>query len=88
MEEHSHIETVCFIVMGLSILAVFKALFAIAETSCYWIIAEGVCYITGTLFYSFRHIRYMHSVFHFFVLAGSACHLVAIWHVLEMLLQR
>lgn len=85
MEEHSHIETVCFIVMGLSILAVFKALFAIAETSCYWIIAEGVCYITGTLFYSFRHIRYMHSVFHFFVLAGSACHLVAIWYVLEML---
>jgi hemolysin III len=24
----------------------------------------------------------MHSVFHFFVLAGSICHIVAVWDVL------
>lgn len=82
MKEHSHVETICYILMGLSVLAVFKPLFAVAEVSCYWIIAEGVCYITGAVFYSFRHLRYTHSIFHFFVLAGSACHIIAIWKIL------
>ena len=27
-------------------------------------------------------VRYMHSAFHFFVLAGSGCHLVAVWYIL------
>ena len=79
--EHSNVETICFIVMGLSVLVAFKPLYAIAEGTCYWMIAEGVCYITGAVFYSFRQ-RYMHSVFHFFVLAGSACHMVAVWLIL------
>ena len=82
MKEHSHLETICYILMGLSVLVVFKPLFAVAEVSVYWIIAEGVCYITGAAFYSLRKTRYMHSVFHFFVLGGSACHLVAVWDIL------
>ena len=47
-------ETVCYILMGLSVLVVFKQLFALSPTACYWIIAEGVCYITGAAFYSLR----------------------------------
>ena len=65
MEEHSYVETVCYILMGLSVLVVFKQLFALSPTACYWIIAEGVCYITGAAFYSLRKARYMHSVFPF-----------------------
>ena len=83
LEEHSNIETLCFVIMGLSVLVAFKPLFEVAEISCYWIIAEGVCYITGALFYSFRQIRYTHSIFHFFVLAGSVCHIIAVWKILE-----
>ena len=49
MEEHSYVETVCYILMGLSVLVVFKQLFALSPTACYWIIAEGVCYITELL---------------------------------------
>lgn len=41
MEEHSYVETVCYILMGLSVLVVFKQLFALSPTACYWIIAEG-----------------------------------------------
>lgn len=82
MEEHSHVETLCFIVMGLSVVVAFRPLFALAETTCYWIIAEGVCYITGAVFYSFRRVRYTHSIFHFFVLAGSVCHMIGVWYVL------
>ena len=38
--------------------------------------------ITGAVFYSLNKTKYMHSVFHFFVLAGSVCHIIAVWDVL------
>ena len=75
-----------YILMGLSVLVVFKQLFALSPTACYWIIAEGVCYITGAAFYSLRKARYMHSDFHFFVLGGSACHMGAVWDILVKML--
>lgn len=85
MKEHSHLETICYILMGLSVLVGFKQLYAISPVACWWIIAEGVCYITGAVLYSIR-TRYMHSVFHFFVFGGSICHMIAIWDILEKML--
>ncbi|MBQ5982009.1 MAG: hemolysin III family protein [Prevotella sp.] len=83
LKDHSHLETVCFCLMGLSVLAAFKPLIeCVSTTAVAWIIAEGVCYITGALFYSLNKRRYMHTVFHFFVLAGSFCHIVAVWDIL------
>lgn len=84
LKEHSNVETICFCLMGLSVLAAFKPLLsAVPLVAVNWIVAEGVCYLSGALFYSFgRRRRYMHSVFHFFVLAGSVCHIVAVWDVL------
>jgi hemolysin III len=83
LKEHSNVETLCFIGMGLSVLIAFKPLMdSVSTAALIWIIAEGVCYITGALFYTLHHRRYMHSVFHFFVLAGSICHIIAVWDVL------
>ena len=83
LKEHSNWETCCFVGMGLSILIAFKPLLdSVSTAAVVWLIAEGVCYITGALFYTFHQKRYMHSVFHFFVLAGSICHIVAVWDVL------
>ena len=83
LKEHSNLETFCFIAMGLSVLVAFKPLLnSVSAAAVAWIIAEGVFYITGALFYSLHKKRYMHSVFHFFVLAGSICHIVAVWDVL------
>jgi len=83
LKEHSNLETFCFVSMGLSVLVAFKPLLdSVSTAAVIWIIAEGVCYITGALFYSLNKMRYMHSVFHFFVLAGSICHIIAVWDVL------
>ena len=83
LKEHSNVETLCFVLMGLSVLVAFKPLLNTVSTAAVsWIIAEGVCYITGALFYSLNKKRYMHSIFHFFVLAGSVCHIIAVWDVL------
>ncbi len=83
LKEHSNLETFCFIGMGLSILVAFKPLLdSVSTAAVSWIIAEGVCYIIGAAFYSLNKTKYMHSVFHFFVLAGSVCHIIAVWDVL------
>ena len=83
LKEHSNVETACFIGMGLSILVAFKPLIdSVSTAAVVWIVAEGVCYITGAAFYSLNNRRYMHSVFHFFVLAGSVGHIIAVWDVL------
>lgn len=83
LEEHSNVETFCFVGMGLSILIAFKPLVDSVSTAAFiWIIAEGVSYITGAAFYTMNKRRYMHSVFHFFVLAGSICHIIAVWDIL------
>ena len=83
LQPHSNLETICFCLMGLSVLVAFKPLLDCVSTAAVaWIIAEGVCYITGALFYSLHSRRYMHTVFHFFVLAGSVCHIIAVWDVL------
>lgn len=83
LKEHSNLETCCFIGMGLSVLVAFKPLIdCVSSAAVVWIIAEGVCYITGALFYSLNKKRYMHTIFHFFVLAGSVCHIIAVWDVL------
>ena len=83
LKEHSNLETFCFIGMGLSVLVAFKPLMdSVSEAAIIWLIAEGVSYITGAVFYSLNKKKYMHSVFHFFVLAGSVCHIIAVWDVL------
>ena len=83
LKEHSNLETICFVGMGLSVLVAFKPLMdSVSEAAIIWLIAEGVSYITGAVFYSLNKKKYMHSVFHFFVLAGSVCHIIAVWDVL------
>ena len=82
LKAHSNLETIGFCLMGLSVGVAFKPLLdsaGLVATS--WVIAEGVCYITGAVFYSLRK-RFMHAVFHFFVLAGSICHIIAVWQAL------
>ncbi len=45
----------------------------------WWVLAGGACYTVGTLFLMSDHRhRYLHAVWHLFVIAGSACHFWAI----------
>lgn len=83
LKDHSNLETLCFVGMGLSVLVAFGPLIdAVSVSAISWLIAEGVAYITGAVFYSLNKRRYMHTVFHFFVLLGSLCHLICVWDVL------
>ena len=72
LKDHSNLETLCFVGMGMSVLVAFKPLVdSVSPAAVMWIIGEGIAYITGAVFYSLNKKRFMHTVFHFFVLLGS-----------------
>lgn len=83
LKDHSYLETAVYVGMGLSVLVAFKPLIdCVSAGAVAWIVAEGVMYVTGALFYSLHKRKYAHTVFHFFVLLGSVCHIVAVWGML------
>lgn len=83
LKDHSNLETAVYVGMGLCVLVAFKPLMdSVTAGAVAWIVAEGVMYITGALFYTLHRRRYMHTVFHFFVLLGSVCHIIAVWDIL------
>jgi hemolysin III len=43
-----------------------------------WLIAGGIAYTAGTLFFANERLRYAHFVWHLFVLAGTSCHFAAV----------
>jgi hemolysin III len=43
-----------------------------------WLLAGGAMYSAGVLFFIARRMRYGHFIWHFFVMAGTACHVVAV----------
>jgi hemolysin III len=43
-----------------------------------WLLAGGIAYTGGTLFYHAR-VRFAHALWHLFVIAGSTCHALAVW---------
>ncbi|MCE3283784.1 MAG: channel protein hemolysin family [Steroidobacteraceae bacterium] len=46
-----------------------------------WLVAGGLCYTGGVVFSVWKSRPYTHAVWHFFVLAGVACHFVAVLSV-------
>lgn len=70
--------TAAYVAMGwLGVVALKPILDALSTGAVLWLVAGGVLYTAGTLFYH-RRVPFSHALWHLFVLAGSACHFVAI----------
>ena len=52
---------------------------AIPLSALLWLIAGGIAYTAGTLFFANERLRYGHFIWHLFVLAGSSCHFAAVF---------
>jgi hemolysin III len=71
--------TLVYIGMGwMSLFAIRPMLVNIPISALIWLLAGGIAYTAGTLFYHNERLRYSHAVWHLFVLAGSACHFIAV----------
>lgn len=85
LKKYSKFSMVCYIGMGWCIVAAAKvALQAVSLTGLLWLLLGGIAYTVGAVLYGLgRKHRYMHSLFHIFVLAGSVLQFIAIgFHVL------
>ena len=65
----------CYLTMGWFIIIDIQILFEIISAKAkVLLIAGGISYTFGVLFYAFDKIKFFHSIWHVFVLAGSIFH--------------
>ena len=63
----------------LAVIFIRPLALAIPLSALLWLIAGGIAYTVGTLFFANERLRYAHFVWHLFVLAGTRCHFAAVF---------
>jgi hemolysin III len=70
---------VLYLSMGWVVIVAVRPLWQrMPHEGVWWIVAGGLAYTIGTIFYA-SHRRYSHFIWHLFVMAGTALHFYAIW---------
>ena len=74
------ISMILYICMGWCIIFTAKIVFSIiGSTGFYLLLAGGISYTVGAIMYCFTSkLRYIHSIFHIFVVIGSLLHFLCI----------
>jgi len=79
LERFKKFSMACYIVMGWAVVFAMQPLSAaLAPAGLQLMLAGGVAYMLGLIFYGLKRFRYMHSVWHLFVLGGSLMHFFSI----------
>ena len=77
---HRRLAMTLYLGTGWIALAFIRPLaLAVPVSALLWLIAGGLAYTAGTLFFANERLRYGHFIWHLFVLAGSSCHFVAVF---------
>jgi len=64
-----------YVAMGWLIAPAFGELRkSLPPESLIFLVAGGVAYTVGAIFYVMKRVKWFHAIWHLFVLAGSACH--------------
>ncbi len=74
------VSLVLYLLMGwLVVIAAEPMLASLSPAGLGWLLAGGIAYTMGVPFFVLdSRIRYAHFVWHLFVVAGSACHVIAV----------
>lgn len=77
------LSVILYIIMGWLIVVATKPIISILPTGIlYLLIAGGLCYSLGIIFYITPKIPYNHTIWHIFVLAGSFTHFLGYYFFL------
>lgn len=69
-----------YLVMGWLIVFDYSTLtMVLPEGGQHLLIAGGLCYTLGIIFYALDRMKYNHVIWHLFVLAGALCHFFMVW---------
>jgi len=75
LDKFRKISTICYILMGWGIVFAIKPLKdGMPKSSLILLVVGGVLYSLGCIFYVKKKVRYFHSIWHLFVVAGSIMH--------------
>lgn len=76
---YPRLETILYITMGWLVVIATKPLLTHMEPwGLFWLVAGGVAYTSGVVFYAAEHVRYSHLAWHLLVIVGTSCHVVAV----------
>ena len=83
LEKFSKFSTICYVVMGWAIVFAIKPLYEQLSTfSLIMLIAGGLMYSGGVYFYKKKSVKYFHSIWHLFVLAGTVMHFFSVLYAI------
>ncbi len=73
-----------YVLMGwLVVVAIVPVIRNVPPLSLWLLLAGGLAYTAGVLFYLKKRVRYFHFIFHLFILAGSICHFFSFLFLIE-----
>lgn len=78
------LSTLIYLIMGWSVVFVFSDIKAtLTSTSFQFLIASGILYSIGVIPFLMEKIRFSHTIWHLFVLAGSICGFFSIFYLVS-----
>lgn len=73
------VSAVLYLCLGWAVVVFIPRLYTLLDPAAFWLLlAGGLCYSIGCIFYVLKKIPYMHSIFHLWILAGSICQFLSI----------
>jgi hemolysin III len=76
---HPRLATGIYLAMGWLVLIAIRPLWLrVPPAGLVWLAAGGIAYTAGVGFFAAKRLPYHHLIWHLLVLAGSACHFVAV----------
>lgn len=73
------LSTITYLLMGwLAVVAVEPIFKTLPFNAILWLLAGGLSYSLGVIFFVSDRLKYSHTIWHIFVLGGSFCHFFAI----------
>jgi hemolysin III len=79
VHRHTRLAMCLYLGIGWSVLFVIRPLAQhVSAATLMWLIAGGVIYTAGVIFFVNERVRYFHFIWHLFVLAGTSCHFLAV----------
>lgn len=72
--------TLLYIGMGWLVLVALRPMQSLVPPAALWLlVAGGLFYTLGTVFYLWKRLPYHHAIWHLFVLGGSICHFCSVF---------
>jgi hemolysin III len=84
-EKFGRLAIVLYLAIGWSGVLVFQTLATVLPAPSFWlIIAGGITYTVGIIFHLWDRLKFQNVLWHVFVVAGSICHLWAVFHAMVL----